>query len=191
MEAGLRKCCSSHLAYLGIPGKWDLVLLSRGFQLTPVCRSHVVRPHQLAGPSVETSLASSVITCLPSRNVILGWTATSLFSPPRPKQPNRPLLSEQRWEDMGSGCPDTATWGCEGPEQQSVAPAVERPSEGPPPLRMAQPLEATATAASHLAVDCRPPGQGGRLASLLAGQPPSLLSQCGCLRAHLSFKIKG
>ena len=126
----------------------------------------------------------------PSRNVIPGWTATSLFFP-WAKQPNRPLLSEQRWEDMGKqshGCPDTAPWGCEGPEQQSVAPAVERPSEGPPSLRIAQPREATATAASHLAVDCRPPGQGGRLASLLAGQPPSLLSQCGCLRAHLSFK---
>ena len=41
------------------------------------------------------------------------------------------------------------------------------------------------------AVDCRAPGQGGCLASLLAGQPPSLLSQCLCLWAIFPSRIKG
>ena len=85
----------------------------------------------------------------PSGNVIPGWTETSLST--WAEQPNRPLLSEQRWEDMGKQsheCPDTAPWGCEGPEQQSVAPTVERPSEGPPSFHIAQPQEAAATAAS-------------------------------------------
>ena len=117
-----------------------------------------------------------------SGNVIPGWTETSLS--PQAKQPNRPLLSDRRWEDTGKQsheCPDTAPWGCKDPEQQSVAPTVEMPREGPLSLPIAQPQEAAATVASHLAVDCRPPGQGGGLALLLAGQPPSLLSQCGCL----------
>lgn len=42
---------------------------------------------------------------------------------------------------------------------------VKMPSEGPPALLTAQPQEAAAVAASHLAGDCKPPGKRRHLAS--------------------------
>ncbi|KAJ8788325.1 hypothetical protein J1605_000381 [Eschrichtius robustus] len=74
-------------------------------------------------------------------------------------------MGEQSYE-----CLDTAHWGLEAPEQQSAAPALKMPSEGPPALLTAQPQEAAAVAASHLAGDCKPPGQarpGGRFGARL------------------------